>query len=94
MAKKPKKIREPQYENLVGSLSDVQILGFKFNSLTESYGFHYNLMRIKLPYLLYDGATERVKIIISKETNPDAYKELGESSGGVYYTPSSINDYE
>lgn len=95
--KKPKAIRGPQYEKILNerynlSMKECCIMGFRFKTMAESYAFHYLLMNKQVEYLVYDGATERAKVIV-REDNPNI-KALAENYNGEYYKPSILNDYE
>lgn len=96
-SKKIKAVRGPQYEKILAdvhnlSMKDCCIMGFKFKNLSESYSFHYSIMNNKVDYLIYDGATERVKVILKTENQE--LKTLASTIGGEYYKPSILNDYE
>ena len=95
--KKVKAVRGPQYESILNdryglSIRDCKIMGFRFKTMAEAYAFHFLLMNDGINTLLYDGATENVKIFF-KEENPKAI-ELAKVYGGEYYKPTSLNDYE
>lgn len=90
-----KKTRLSQYTNLMaekGITFHGNILyGFKFNTLAESYAFHYTLMENKVNYLLYDGVDEKVKIIAIEDV--DKIREVALKYNGTEYKPSIIDDY-
>ena len=97
-AKKTTKTRASQYEAILNGeglhLNECKIIAFRFPLPIDSRLFHFDIMNEGLKPLIFDGATEKAKIVLSKPFDPQPYIRLAESYGGTYYEPSAYNDYE
>ena len=93
--KKNKLTRIPQYEAILKeqglTMKDVHLIGFRFPDISSGHAFHYAIIG-KLGYIMYDGATEKVKILTQE--NVESFKEIAAMLGGEYYSPTILNDYE
>ena len=94
--KKISTVRTKKYEAILSekglTIKDCQILGFRFENGKKDI-FHFKLMSSNLPYVLYDGATMKVKVFIVEDI-ADQIRALAEEVGGVVYYPTPLNDYE
>lgn len=94
MAKKEKKTRESQYDEILGfrglTLKQCRVVGFAFPDEAKQHIFHFALMQSGISYYLYDGTADgKAIVIIGRDTSTEqAIKDLAGRMDGKEYQPN------
>jgi len=93
MAKKEKKTRESQYDEILGfrglTLKQCRVVGFVFPDEAKQHIFHFALMESGISYYLYDGNNINAVIVIGRDTSTkQALQDLAGRMDGKEYQPN------